>query len=224
MRLFEKLLQRLPQSTLDRLIALRNAYPNTPLQNLPLPMRAEVKHILTSAVASTESTPHARPQPVVSPNVTTNGHTSTQPATGIPRPPAPRTPVPRTTVIGTDIATLRDISITQEAKRQGCYVIGANGTGKTNLLKTMITADVQNGLGLCLIEPHGDLTSEILGAIPRHRLNDVVYLDVEDYEFPFGLNLFEVSGLVPLELRWQSRPLCPIPLRSSGQLDLRLPV
>jgi hypothetical protein len=56
----------------------------------------------------------------------------------------------------------------------------------------MITADVQNGLGVCLIEPHGDLTAEILGAVPRHRLNDIVYLDVEDWENPSGLNIYEV--------------------------------
>src|SRR5262249_39658906 len=72
------------------------------------------------------------------------------------------------------------------------FLVGANGTGKTNTLKTMITSDLQAGLGLCLIEPHGDLTAQVLGAIPRHRLNDVIYLDVEDYEYPFGLNLFEV--------------------------------
>src|SRR5205085_9631896 len=98
----------------------------------------------------------------------------------------------RATVIGTETATGRQIEITQEAKQQGVYIIGANGTGKTSLLKTMIAADVHNGLGLCVIEPHGDLTNDILGLIPRHRLNDVVYLDVEDDEFPFGLNLFDV--------------------------------
>jgi hypothetical protein len=72
-------------------------------------------------------------------------------------------------------------------------VIGVNGAGKTNLLKTMITSDILNGLGLCLIEPHGDLTAEILGAVPRHRQNDIVYVDIEDFEHPFGLSLFEVQ-------------------------------
>jgi hypothetical protein len=121
----------------------------------------------------------ARPQTVSTPG--------TRPA------PAPRALVDsHTTVIGTDSKSGRDISITQKAKQQGTLLLGNNGTGKTNLLKTMITADVQNGLGLCLIEPHGDLTSEILGAVPRHRLNDIVYLDIEDWSAPFGLNIYEV--------------------------------
>src|SRR5438093_6311740 len=169
MRLVETLLQHLPEPALTRLIVWKTAYPHTPLKYLPLPVRAEVKKILTSALASTTANPPTRPQPVVSTPVPPNGHPSAR--------PAPRTLDTLTTIIGTETATARDISITQLAKQQGCYVIGVNGTGKTNLLKTMITADVQNGLGLCLIEPHVDLTSEILCAVTRHRLNDIVYID-----------------------------------------------
>ena len=44
---------------------------------------------------------------------------------------------------------------------------------------------------MCLIEPHGDLVHTVLAGIPNHRLKDVIYLDVEDVEYPFGLNLFE---------------------------------
>jgi hypothetical protein len=96
------------------------------------------------------------------------------------------------TVIGTDMKTGRDVSLTQRAKVQGVYIIGENGTGKTNTIKTMVASDIQNGLGLCVIEPHGDMTSEILGLVPRERQNDIVYLDIEDWEKPFGLGLFEV--------------------------------
>jgi hypothetical protein len=81
------------------------------------------------------------------------------------------------TVIGTD-STGRDVTITQRAKVQGTYIIGENGTGKSNIIKTMVASDIQNGLGLCVIEPHGDLTAEILGLVPRHRQKDIVYLDI----------------------------------------------
>jgi hypothetical protein len=162
MRIIEQLLHHLPQPALERLIAWRKAYPNTPLKYLPLPVQAEVKQILTTAIAPTETNAAARPQPVlpgprqvVSPPRQTNGHTSAQPANtdsiganGIPRPAPPRTPVSLTTVIGTDLKTGLDIGITEAAKQQGCYIIGANGTGNTNLLKTMITADIKAGLGV----------------------------------------------------------------------------
>ena len=35
------------------------------------------------------------------------------------------------------------------------------------------------------------MTQTIIAGIPEHRLKDVVYLSVEDWEYPFGLNLFE---------------------------------
>jgi hypothetical protein len=43
---------------------------------------------------------------------------------------------------------------------------------------------------VCLIEPHGDLTRAVFAGIPENRLKDVIYLDVEDVEFPFGINPF----------------------------------
>jgi hypothetical protein len=196
----EHVLNALPQSLIDRLIDWKTAYPHTPLKYLPLPVRAEVKKILTSAL--TDSKPPTRPQPVVSPPVPTNGHASAAPANGWTRPAPARTFAQLTTVIGTEIASGRDISITQHAKQQGCYVIGVNGTGKTSLLKTMITSDINAGLGVYLIEPHGDLTAEILGSVPRHRINDIIYLDVEDWTAPYGLNIFEV--LEPRNIRTEA--------------------
>ena len=41
------------------------------------------------------------------------------------------------------------------------YIIGKTGAGKTNLLKTKILQDIQNGRGCCLFDIHGDLIEEI---------------------------------------------------------------
>jgi len=73
------------------------------------------------------------------------------------------------------------------------YVVGQTGTGKTTLLKTMILDDLEAGKGLCVVDPHGDLFKEILGAIPEHRMQDVVVLDPTDREHPVGLNLLEAA-------------------------------
>jgi hypothetical protein len=86
-----------------------------------------------------------------------------------------------------------EISITQKDRQRGLYIIGTNGTGKSNLIANLIVSDIEQGMGVCLIEPHGDLTNLVLSFVPKHRLKDVILLDMTDSEHPFGLNLFECT-------------------------------
>jgi len=53
---------------------------------------------------------------------------------------------------------------------------------------------MRNGEGLCIIDPHGDLTDTILSYIPSYRINDVAYLDPSDTQNPFHLNPLEVKN------------------------------
>lgn len=206
-----QVVEQLPQPLRDRLLALRIAHPTTPLQSLPEPVRAEVKCILTTATTGTDpatrlpptlqstmqlpATQHTRLHP---PLPGTSQHPAMPQAhsrTGHPNGATARYQHPDTSallsVLGTDLKTRRPVAISQKARQQGLYAIGANGTGKTTLLAHLILSDIRQGLGICLIEPHGDLTKTVLAGIPEYRLKDVVYLDAEDYEHPFGLNLFE---------------------------------
>src|SRR5437763_3213686 len=45
-------------------------------------------------------------------------------------------------------------------------------------------------MGVCLLDPHGDLTNAVINRIPQQRINDVILLNPLDVDFPFGLNLF----------------------------------
>jgi hypothetical protein len=185
--MLQRILQSLPATLRDRLFFLRRTYPDTPLQSLPDPVRAEVKHILTHAGA-TNGQPSTTHRPVL------QGQRQGTPPNGTQRPA--RHSIPRPTdssILGTDSATGGDVLIGQE-RRQGVYILGQNGTGKSVLLLNMIMQDIHAYpyRGLCVVEPHGDLVHQILSRIPQHRINDVIYLDVEDVEQPFGLGLFEV--------------------------------
>lgn len=71
------------------------------------------------------------------------------------------------------------------------YVLGKTGTGKTTLLKNMIISDIQSGNGLAVIDPHGDLSESLLDFIPRERIQDTIYLNPADQDFPFGFNPLE---------------------------------
>jgi len=68
------------------------------------------------------------------------------------------------------------------------YIIGKTGTGKTTLLFNQIKQDVQSGLGLSLIDPHGDLADKILNVIPECRKEDLIVLDATDPNCPHGYN------------------------------------
>jgi type IV secretory pathway TraG/TraD family ATPase VirD4 len=68
------------------------------------------------------------------------------------------------------------------------YIIGKTGTGKSNLLSTLILQDVIHGRGLALFDVHGDLLARILQCIPEHRKQDIIYLDLTNPQSPFRYN------------------------------------
>jgi hypothetical protein len=74
-------------------------------------------------------------------------------------------------------------------RRHHLYAIGKSGTGKTTLLRNLILQDIAAGHGVGIIDPHGDLASELLDYIPRHRIEDTVYFNPADMEYPIGFNL-----------------------------------
>lgn len=74
-------------------------------------------------------------------------------------------------------------------RRHHFYTIGKSGAGKTTLLCNLILQDIQAGRGVGVIDPHGDLAAVLLDRIPRNRIEDVVYFNPADEDFPVGINL-----------------------------------
>jgi DNA helicase HerA-like ATPase len=81
--------------------------------------------------------------------------------------------------------------ITAADRRHHVYIIGKTGTGKTTLLRNLLVQDIEAGHGVGLIDPHGDLANEILDYIPPSRIDDVVYFNPADLDFPIGFNLLQ---------------------------------
>jgi CxxC-x17-CxxC domain-containing protein len=71
------------------------------------------------------------------------------------------------------------------------YAIGKTGMGKTNLLENIVIQDIMSGKGVCYIDPHGDTAEKLLKAIPKERINDVVYFNPADTDFPVAFNILE---------------------------------
>jgi len=94
------------------------------------------------------------------------------------------------------LTTFRDknqlFGIKRKDRRQHIYVLGKSGTGKSVLLSNMVIQNIQNGDGVCVVDPHGELIEGVLSAIPPHRMKDVVYFNPADTEYHIGFNVLEL--------------------------------
>ncbi|HRH32469.1 MAG TPA: type IV secretion system DNA-binding domain-containing protein, partial [bacterium] len=84
-----------------------------------------------------------------------------------------------------------EIYMNEADRRRHTYIIGKTGSGKTEFIKNMALQDIRNGKGVAVIDPHGDLADDLMGLIPKERLDDVVYFNPSDLERPMGLNMLE---------------------------------
>src|SRR5436309_556949 len=97
------------------------------------------------------------------------------------------------TILGKDPLG-QNVWIYPEKRIEGLYVLGKTGSGKTTMLKTMAKQDMEIGNGLCVIEPAGDLTNELCAMVPKHRLQDTIFLNPLD-DHSFGLNIYECPDI-----------------------------
>lgn len=85
------------------------------------------------------------------------------------------------------------IHMKEEDRRRHMYIIGKSGSGKSILLANLAIQDIQNGHGVCVVDPHGDLVEDILRHIPKDRADDVIIFNPSDVDRPIGLNMLEAK-------------------------------
>ncbi|MBI3417608.1 MAG: type IV secretion system DNA-binding domain-containing protein [Verrucomicrobia bacterium] len=87
-----------------------------------------------------------------------------------------------------------EVRLSAEQRTRHTHIIGASGTGKSTLLFNLIQQDIENGEGLAVLDPHGDLIDRILGIIPDSRIGDVVLVDPSDGEYSVGFNILSAHN------------------------------
>jgi len=85
----------------------------------------------------------------------------------------------------------RKFGVKIDDRRRHMYVIGKTGMGKTTLLENMAIADIQAGRGIAIVDPHGQFADKMLDFVPPERINDVIYFNPADYDYPIAFNIFE---------------------------------
>lgn len=85
----------------------------------------------------------------------------------------------------------RKFGIKTDDRRRHMYLVGKTGMGKSTLLENMVIEDIRAGRGVALVDPHGDLAEKIMEYIPSNRVNDVIYFNPADIEYPIAFNVVE---------------------------------
>ncbi len=87
-----------------------------------------------------------------------------------------------------------EVRLSAEQRTRHTHIIGASGTGKSTLLFNLIRQDIENGEGVAVLDPHGDLIDRICGIIPPERICDVVLLDPSDESNSVGFNILSAHS------------------------------
>lgn len=81
--------------------------------------------------------------------------------------------------------------IKKDDRRLHMYAVGKTGTGKSTMLENMIIDDIKKGRGVAVVDPHGELISHVMDFIPSSRINDVIFFNPADRDWPIGFNILE---------------------------------
>jgi DNA helicase HerA-like ATPase len=99
----------------------------------------------------------------------------------------------RRTILGIDLKTDEKITVNDKERCSGTYILGVQGRGKSSLLLTLIAQDMEKGYAVIVFDAHDDLIRHLIALMPSERLDKTYLLDLDDTEFPYGLNLFACS-------------------------------
>ena len=88
----------------------------------------------------------------------------------------------------------KEFGIKLDDRRRHVYLVGKTGMGKTVMLENMAIQDVQQGRGVSFIDPHGEAAERLLDFVPSNRVNEVVYFNPADLEYPIAFNVMERVG------------------------------
>jgi len=85
----------------------------------------------------------------------------------------------------------KKFGIKLDDRRRHVYIIGKTGTGKTTLAENMAIQDIQGDRGVGIVDPHGEFAEKMLDFVPSNRINDVIYFNPADLDFPIAFNVLE---------------------------------
>ncbi|MBG0824893.1 type IV secretion system DNA-binding domain-containing protein [Planomonospora sp. ID91781] len=112
------------------------------------------------------------------------------------RPVAPSPAVPRGSAAGpvrvlgdADSGPARPVAMPVADARHHVHVLGGTGVGKSTLLANLVLADAEAGRGALVIDPKGDLITDVLARLPSAAIGRTVVFDPQDAARPPAINV-----------------------------------
>ena len=96
-----------------------------------------------------------------------------------------------------DAGPRRAVALAVADARHHTHVIGATGSGKSTLLVNLILADANAGRGVVVLDPKGDLVTDVLARLPSGAGERLVLLDPAETAAPAALNVLDTRQRDP---------------------------
>jgi hypothetical protein len=93
----------------------------------------------------------------------------------------------------------KDVYMKLEDRYRHVYTLGGSGSGKSVFLTNMVLQDIEQGHGVCVVDPHGETIDDILLRVPKNRKDDVIIFSPAFTDRPLGLNMLEYDRLKPTQ-------------------------
>jgi hypothetical protein len=125
---------------------------------------------------------------------TARGQQPEAPWLKVPEEPERHQPAQGQSRLGRDIHTGEYVDVSHAARRQGLYLIGMQRMGKSGLIENLVIQDIKQHIGVCVLDPHGELIDHIIARLPdREKEQKVILLDLTSKDAYAGLNLFDCA-------------------------------
>ncbi|MCZ7458264.1 helicase HerA domain-containing protein [Streptomyces sp. WMMC940] len=94
-----------------------------------------------------------------------------------------------------DTGARRGVGLAVTDARHHLHVMGATGSGKSTLIANLVLDDVRHHRGVIVIDPKGDLVTDLLDRLPDTCADRLVLIDPDDPHTPPCLNVLDGADI-----------------------------
>ena len=83
----------------------------------------------------------------------------------------------------------KDIYLSKEDRLHHQYFVWQDDTWKSTMILNQVIEDINAWNGFCFIDQYWDYVDEILKYFPKEKIDDLIYIDFSNQEYPIWINI-----------------------------------